>query len=404
MKTRPLEGLTVLDFTRVYSGPWATLLLSDLGADVVKVEHPCGGDDSRTFGPLIAGTSGYFETLNRGKKSIAVDYKTAAGQDLLRRLAEKSDVLIENFRPGQMARYHLDYSTLGASCPALVYVSISGFGQSEASRGCYDVVAQAEGGLMGLTGLPDLPCKTGPAIADAISGLTAAVGLLAALLGRQRHGQGAYVDIAMADVLFACLENALADYDVTHQVPARQENVDHALAPFDCFRASDGWLVIGVGNDRLWHRLAGLIGNLTGDVRFATNAERVERYPLLRPIIQDWCRPQTVDAALNRLHAAGIPSGAVRSIDELACDPRLEARNMLVRLPLEDGASVLVPGTPIQIAGMEAPVYRRGPRLGEHTGEVLSACLGLSSAVVEGYRAKGIVGVEGRPEIALANE
>lgn len=395
MPARPLTGLTVLDFTRVYSGPYATLLLSDLGAEVIKVEHPAGGDDSRSFGPLVGGTSGYFETLNRGKRSLAVDYRAPEGQALLRQLAAQVDVLVENFRPGQMARYGLDAETLRPACPRLVYVSINGFGSTgpAAGRGCYDVVAQAEGGLMGLTGLPDLPLKTGPAIADALSGLTAAVGLLGALWGRERSGVGAHVEVAMVDAVFACLENALAVYSVTGEVPARQGNADTVLAPFDAFAAADGWVVIGVGNDRLWQQLAMLVGGGLGDdPRFATQAGRVAHYAALRPRLADWCRTQPAVALLARLHAAGIPAGRVRSLDELAVDPRLEARGMLAHLTLDDGTALLVPGSPIQIAGAEPPHLERGPRLGEQTRAILSARLGLTEAELARLAAAGVIG------------
>ncbi len=380
LRPLPLTGLTVLDFTRVYSGPYATLLLSDMGATVIKVEHPNGGDDSRSFGPFVGGSSGYFETLNRGKQSICVDYKQADGQQLLRELARTVDVVIENFRPGQMARRGLDYATLSAINPGLVYVSISGFGQSgsAATRGCYDIVAQAESGLMSLTGLPNQPLKTGPALGDAITGLTAAVGLLAALWAKERHGYGAYLDIAMVDAVFACLENALAEYDATGQVPLRQGNADIALAPFDGFETQDGWVVIGVGNDQLWRRLASLVDPcLVHDARFASNALRVAYYATLRPILARWCITQWTETLLTCLHAAGIPAGRVRDMQELSCDPRLESRRMLAALTLADGSQLRVPGCPIQIDGQTTLPYTRAPQLGEHTGAVLGARLGV---------------------------
>lgn len=395
MPARPLTGLTVLDFTRVYSGPYATLLLSDLGAEVIKVEHPAGGDDSRSFGPLVGGTSGYFETLNRGKRSLAVDYRRPEGQALLRQLAAQVDALVENFRPGQLARYGLDAETLRPTCPRLVYVSINGFGADgpAAGRGCYDVVAQAEGGLMGLTGLPDLPLKTGPAIADALSGLTAAVGLLGALWGRERSGVGAQVEVAMVDAVFACLENALAVYSVTGESPPRQGNADTALAPFDAFAAADGWVVIGVGNDRLWQQLAILVGGgLAAEARFATNAGRVAHYADLRPRLAAWCRVQPAALLLARLHGVGVPAGQVRSLDELAVDPRLEARGMLAHLTLADGTALLVPGSPIQIVGAAPPRLVRGPRLGEQTRAILTARLGLTAADLAQLAAAGVIG------------
>ncbi|GAB4514304.1 MAG: CaiB/BaiF CoA-transferase family protein [Anaerolineae bacterium] len=370
--TRPLEGLRVLDFTRVYSGPYATLLLSDLGAEVIKVEHPEYGDDSRSFGPFINGTSGYFETLNRGKKSIAVDYRTIEGQRMLAQLAQSADVLIENFRPGKMRAYGLDEPALRPTCPRLIYVSISGFGQfgPYSHLGCYDVVAQAMSGLMSMTGLPELPIKTGPAIADAITGLTAAVGLLAALYQRERTGQGTHIDIAMLDSVFATLENSLAATSITGESPARAANADAVLAPFDSFPTHDGWVVIGVGNDRLWRRLAALIDPaLVEDARFATNTGRVMHYAVLRPIVAGWCSAYTSDALLAHLHAADIPAGAVRSMDELLHDPHLEARDMLLKL----SSGVLVPGSPIHIAGSVRPTPQRAPLLGEHNADILGS-------------------------------
>jgi CoA:oxalate CoA-transferase len=387
----PLAGVTVLDFTRVYSGPCATLRLSDLGADVIKIEHPHGGDDSRAFGPFIAGTSGYFETLNRGKRSVAIDYRASAGQVLLRELVKQADVLIENFRPGQMKRYGLDYATLSATQPRLIYVSITGFG-CDSDQGCYDIVAQAMSGLMSLTGLPDQPIKTGPAIADAISGLTAANGLLAALFRRERTGQGAHVEVAMIDAVFACLENALADFDVTQQVPVRCGNTDQVIAPFDCFRAADGWIVIAAGNDRLWRSLARLIDPaLIADARFATNAQRVENSSLLRSILASWCQSRSAQALLTELHAAGVPVGLVRTIDELAIDPRLEVRGMLASIEVADGVHLKVPGSPIHFADVSVQLTQRGPHLGEHTRSILTERLSLCADEIDRLLAEGVI-------------
>jgi CoA:oxalate CoA-transferase len=368
--SQPLAGVKVLDFTRVYSGPYATLLLADMGASVIKVEHPDLGDDSRTFGPFIADRSGYFETLNRGKQSIAVNYRHPAGQALLRRLIPYVDVVIENFRPGQMQRYGLSYDEVSPTYPGLIYISISGYGQFGplAQSGCYDVVAQAVSGLMSLTGLPDLPLKTGPAIADAIAGLTAAVGLLGALYQRSRTGAGAYIDVAMVDSVFAVLENALANYSVTGKAPERQGNTDQALAPFDAYMTEDGWIVIGVGNNRLWHKLADLISpTLREDLRFETNVGRVQHYQVLQPIIRAWCQGRSTAEALSSLHTVGIPAGEIRAIEELATDAQLEARGMLQHITYETGESLLVPGSPIHISGREHPSARRAPKLGEHT-------------------------------------
>lgn len=391
MNALPLAGVTVLDFTRVYSGPCATLRLSDLGADVIKIEHPAGGDDSRAFGPFIAGTSGYFETLNRGKRSLAIDYRAPRGQALLRELAGQADVLIENFRPGQMKRYGLDYASLSATQPRLIYVSITGFG-CDSTEGCYDIVAQAMSGLMSLTGFPDQPIKTGPAIADAISGLTAANGLLAALFRRERTGQGAHVEVAMIDAVFACLENALADFDVAQQVPPRCGNTDRVVAPFDCFRATDGWIVIAAGNDRLWRSLACLIDeNLIVDPRFATNLRRVENNTALHVILAAWCQSRSTQALLADLHAAEVPAGPVRTMAELAIDPRLEARGMLASIEVDDGVHLKIPGSPIRFEDVNVQSTQRGPRLGEHTRSILTERLSLCPAEIDRLLAEGVI-------------
>ncbi len=370
--SRPLEGLVVLDFTRVFSGPFTTLMLSDMGARVLKVEHPNGGDDSRQFGSLISGTSDYFETVNRGKESLAIDYRSPTGQAILRDLSRSVDVVAENFRPGQMARYGLDYVTLSQINPRLVYASISGFGQDSPYRdqGCYDIVAQAMSGLMSLTGTPDAPLKTGPSIADAISGLTATTGLLAALWSAERTGKGAHVDIAMVDAVFACLENVLSRYSIEQKIPTRTGNADTILAPFDSFKTADGWIVIGIGNDRLWGRLADLLG-LQADGCFLTNDLRVQNYPVLQPVIQQWCATQSTTQVLERLHVEGIPSGAIRNIEELSQDAHLEARGMLMQVTLADGSRLTVPGSALHISGAERPQPKRAPLLGEHTESVL---------------------------------
>jgi len=370
--SRPLDGVVVLDFTRVFSGPFATLMLSDMGARVLKVEHPDGGDDSRQFGPFIGGTSGYFETVNRGKESLAIDYRSQAGQAVLRDFSRSVDVVVENFRPGQMAHYGLDYQSLAQINPKLVYTSISGFGQDSPyrERGCYDIVAQAMSGVMSMTGTPDTPMKTGPSIADAISGLTAATGLLAALWSAERTGRGAHVDISMIDSVFACLENTVSQYSVTKTVPTRTGNADIILAPFDSFKTYDGWIVIGVGNDRLWRRLADLLG-LESDERFLTKELRVQNYAILQPMIQNWCAMQTTTQVLDILHTEGIPAGAIRNIEELAQDAHLEARGMLMTLVLADGAHLTVPGSAIHISGAERPQSKRAPLLGEHTESAL---------------------------------
>ncbi|QPC83962.1 CoA transferase [Phototrophicus methaneseepsis] len=372
--SRPLEHVRVLDFTRIFSGPYTTLLFADMGAEVVKVEHPEYGDDSRLYGPIIGDTSGYFETLNRGKKSIAIDYRSEHGQQILRQLTPHFDIVVENFRVGQMARYGLDYPVLRELNPRLVYASISGYGQfgDKAHLGCYDIVAQAASGLMSLTGLPQMPLKTGPAIADAISGLTAAVGILGALFRREKMGEGAYVDVAMVDSVFAILENTLATYSATQQVPDRQGNTDAAIAPFDAFEVMDGWVVLAIGNNRLWQRFVSLVGEHINRPEFANNELRLQNYNQLRSLIADWLAHHPTETALKLLQEAQIPSGPIRTIDELATDAQLEARDMLLKVQVDDEHLLTVPGSPIHISGASRTNTGRAPKLGEHTSEILA--------------------------------
>jgi CoA:oxalate CoA-transferase len=374
-----LDGLRVLDFTRVYSGPYATLLLSDMGAEVVKVEHPSGGDDSRGFGPFIGGRSGYFETLNRGKKSLAIDYRSSAGQTILRDLSRDFDILVENFRVGQMASYGLDYTSIAAMNPSIVYASLSGYGQFgiHHERGSYDIVAQAMSGLMSLTGLPELPMKTGPALGDAISGLTLAVAVLGALFRRERTGQGARIDISMQDALFAVMENALAHYSVTGENLARQGNQDGAIAPFDCFAARVQHIVLAIGNERLWAKFLALVGESINRPEFASNELRVKHYEVLRPLIAAWCLQFPAETLLQKLHAVSIPAGQVRDMAELSQDAHLEARDMLLKLSLENHQELLVPNSPIHIEGMARPSKKPAPNLGEANAEILGNCFKL---------------------------
>ena len=254
-----------------------------------------------------------------------------------------------------MRHYALDYPTLKKLNPLLIYASISGYGQfgDKANLGCYDIVAQAASGLMSLTGFPDMPLKTGPAIADAISGLTAAVGILGALYRREQTGEGAYIDIAMVDSVFAVLENALSNYTTDGVITERQGNSDAAIAPFDAFKVIDGWIALAVGNERLWKRLVSVAGVQLDRPQFATNEQRLQHYDELRPLLATWLHQHTIESALCVLHAEGIPSGPVHSIDELSRDVQLEARDMLLKIQIDETNSFTVPGSPIHISGAD---------------------------------------------------
>ncbi len=326
----PLTGLTVLDFTRVLSGPYCTMILGDLGARVIKLEHPARGDDTRRWGPPFMGDeSAYFLSVNRNKESVAVDFKTPGGRELVGKLLAQADVVVENFRPGTLDGIGLDAATVRAAHPRIVYCSISGYGQTGPRRDepGYDAVMQAEGGLMSITGAADgPPYRLGVAIVDIVSGMFAAQGVLAALVARQRTGQGQVVDLGMLDATTALLTYQAGNYFATGAAPGRLGNRHPTIAPYETFATADGDLALAVGNDGLWQRFcqAAELPDLAADPRFASNAGRLEHYPALKPRLDAAfaARPRAEWTA--RLLAAGVPSGAVRTVEEVFADPQTD--------------------------------------------------------------------------------
>ncbi len=377
-----LEGVRVLDFTRVLAGPYATMVLADLGAEVIKVELPGHGDEARNFGPFIAGVSAYYASVNRGKKSVTLDLRTPRGSGLAMDLAERCDVLVENFRPGSMERFGLDYDRVSARTPRLVYASISGFGQSGpySHRPAYDVIVQAMSGLASITGLPGQPpVRVGSSTADLSAALFACVGLLAALARARETGRGRHLDVSMLDCQVALLENAIARYDVNGQVPGPLGSRHPAITPFQFFAAADGWVVVAAGNDRLFDRLCQVLRRpeLAEDARFADNALRTENHADLESEIGAAFAGGSVDEWLERLEKAGVPCGPVNDMADLVGDPQVRSRGLIRRQPC-DGESVAVPVSPLRFAG-EAPEIdpRPAPALGEHTESVLQELLGV---------------------------
>ncbi|MBI3490589.1 MAG: CoA transferase [Acidobacteria bacterium] len=351
---RPLEGITVLDLTRVLSGPYCTMLLADMGARVIKIEQPGKGDDTRAWGPpFLEGESAYFLSINRNKESITLDFKHSEGRAILRQLLSKSDVLVENFRPGTLAKLGFDYKTLAARYPRLIYCSVSGFGQTGPRRNepGYDAVIQAEGGLMSITGAPDgPPFRLGVAIADIVSGMFAAYGVSMALFARERTGRGQEVDVAMLDSVAALLTYQAGNYFASDQVPARLGNRHPSIVPYETFAASDGDFVLAVGTDEQWRRFRG-VAALPDDPRFATNRQRVTRYDEVRPFVADALRAQPRRYWIDRLTAAGVPCGSVRNLKELFEDPQMDAREMIARIEAHAAASA-------------RPAHRRGAGAG----------------------------------------
>jgi crotonobetainyl-CoA:carnitine CoA-transferase CaiB-like acyl-CoA transferase len=393
-----LDGLLVLDFSRVLAGPYCTMQLGDLGARVIKIEQPGRGDDTRAWGPPFVGReSAYFLSVNRNKESLALDLKHPRARPILDALLARADVVVENFRPGTMERLGLGYRDVAARHPRIVYCSISGFGQTGPRRAeaGYDAMMQAEGGLMSVTGAPDgPPFRLGVAIADIATGMFAVQGILAALVARERGGRGQLVDIAMLDAVTALLTYPASMAFATGSTPGRLGNRHPSIAPYDTFTAADGDLVLSVGNDDQFHRLARLLGRpgLAVDPRFATNADRVVNSDALRrelsPLLAAWTRQDLLSA----LTAAGVPSGAVRSVTEALADPQLAARDMIVPLEHLTAGPIRVLGTPLKLSDTPASVRTPPPALGQHTVGVLRDDLGLSASEIEALHRDGAIG------------
>ena len=387
----PLSGFTIVDLTRVLSGPYCTMVLADLGARVIKVEHPGKGDDTRHWGPPFLGTeSAYFLSINRNKESVTVDFKPAEGREVLEKLISRADVFVENFRPGTIDRAGFGWEAVHERHPRLVYASISGYGQTGPRSGeaGYDAVMQAEGGLMSVTGDPDRPgYRLGVAITDMVAGLYCAQGITAALLARERSGQGQRVDIGMLDTTAALLTYQAANWFANGRIPPRQGNRHATIAPYETFTTKDGDIVIAVGNDPTWQKFCPAIGlpELAGDSRFTTNKDRMEHYEAMRPPIAAAFRTRTSAEWIEILNKAGVANGEVRNIGQMLNDPQLEAREMIKTLMHPTAGATRVIGAPIKLSENQATVRTPPPVLGQHTDAVLSE-FGYSKQAIEQLR------------------
>ena len=390
----PLQGITVLDLTRVLSGPYCTMMLADMGARVIKIEQTGKGDDTRGWGPpFLEGESAYFLSINRNKESVTLDFKHAEGRELLEQLIARADVLVENFRPGTLDKLGLDYASLSARHPRLIYCSISGFGHTGPRRheAGYDAVMQAEGGLMSITGSADgPPYRLGVAIADIVTGMFAAQGVTAALFVRERTGHGQEVDIAMFDSVVALLSYQAGIYFASGAAPPRLGNRHPTIVPYETFRANDGDFVVAVGNDDQWRRFCAVAG-LPGDERFATNRGRVANYDLLKPVLDARLATEARAFWIEKLKAAGVPCGSVRDLHEVFTDPQTEARDMLVELEHAAVGLLKMTGTPLKFSDTPGSVRTPPPMLGEHTNAVLENDLGLERARIDDLRARGVI-------------
>jgi crotonobetainyl-CoA:carnitine CoA-transferase CaiB-like acyl-CoA transferase len=393
-----LSGVTILDFTRILAGPYCTMMLGDLGADVLKIEPP-RGDDSRYWGPpFVEGESAYFLAVNRNKKSLTLDLKTKEALDIVLRLVDDADVVIENFRPGTMERLGLGYESLRGRSPRLVYCSISGYGQSGPlrDRPGYDAVMQGEGGWMGLTGESNgMPTKVGASLADIFTGMMAGEGILASLYRREKTGEGAFIDVALFDSVISTLCYQAQGFLLTGETPRRLGNRHSSLAPYETFATADGHVIAGVGNDSLWRRFVRAVDSPSlADARFDVNADRVARYQELKAILDPLFASRTTGEWVALLEEAGIPVGRVRDLREVFENPQIEPRKMRIEVDHSKLGRLPLTGNPIKVglSGAETAPHLPPPVLGEHTEAVLSDRLGMSAETLRALRAKGVFG------------
>lgn len=383
-----LSHLRVLDLSRIMAGPWAGQLLADLGADVIKVERPQGGDDTRSWGPPFlkdqagrdTGEAGYYLAVNRGKRSVAVDLATSAGQEVVRALAARSDIVLENFKAGTLGRFGLGYEDVKAINPRVIYCSITGFGQSgpRSGQAAYDFMIQAMGGLMSVTGEPDGragggPQKVGVPIVDIMTGMYAAIAVLAALARRETTGQGDYIDIAMLDVQVSFLANQAMNYLVSGQAPRRSGNAHPNIQPQDVFACRDGHIVLVVGNDAQFAKFCAVLGraDLVADQRFASNAQRVRNREALAAIVTSVFAGADKEQWIARLDAAGVPCGPINTLPDVFADPQVQHRRMLVDVPHPLAGQVRLVASPMRFSQAPLSYERAPPLLGQHTAEIL---------------------------------
>jgi crotonobetainyl-CoA:carnitine CoA-transferase CaiB-like acyl-CoA transferase len=405
VKPTALSGLRILDLSRILAGPTATQLLADLGADVVKIEKPGSGDDTRGWGPPFmkdaegreTRESAYYLSSNRGKQSVAIDIATPQGQSVIRRMAETSDVLVENFKLGDLERYGLGYHVLSKLNPKLIYCSISGFGRTGPNkhRAGYDFLIQAEGGLMSLTG-DDVPMKAGVGVADVVCGLYATIGILAAIEARHKTGRGQFIDIALMDAQVALLVNQGVAYLTNGEVPPRRGNDHPTILPYGVFPAADGDFVLAIGNDQQFQRFVALAEapQLAADPLFAKNADRVRNRSALIPVLRQLTIKRLTLDWITALEAAGVPAGPINSLDRVFESEQVAARHMRIRLPHHGAGSghVDLIGNPLKLSETPVRYAKQPPRLGEDTDHVLKTIFDFNDQEIETLRAQGILG------------
>jgi len=390
-----LDNIKVLDLTRVLAGPYATMILADLGAEIIKIEMPNTGDDSRGFGPYVGEESAYFMSINRNKKSMTLNLKSEKGKEIFIELIKEVDVVVENFRPGTMEKLGLGYEYLNTINPKLIYAAISGYGHTGpySQRAAYDAVVQAMGGIMSITGQEGgKPTRVGTSVGDISAGIFGAVGILAALSNRVKTGKGQKVDVAMLDCQVAILENAISRYVVTGEVPAPGGNKHPSIVPFEPFETVDGQIMVAAGNDALWSNFCTAIDTvpLCKDERFATNPLRAKNYKELRPLLGEAMIVKTTEEWQDILDDAGVPNGPINTIDKVVTDPQVLAREMIMEIDHPVEGKLKVPGIPIKLSETPGDIRMTSPLLGQHTEEILKELLNYDDAKIEELKKENI--------------
>lgn len=387
-----LENIKVLDLTRVLAGPYATMILADMGADVIKIEMPKTGDDSRAYGPYLDGESAYFMSLNRNKRSITMNLKVRESKDVFLQMVKEADVVIENYRPGTMEKLGLGYDELKKINPKIIYAAASGFGHTGpySQRPAYDAVVQAMGGIMSITGM-DKPTRVGPSMGDITAGLFTAIGILAAINYRNETGIGQKVDVAMLDCQVAILENAIARYLATGSSPKPLGNRHSSIIPFETFITSDGEIMVAAGNDALWKKLCEAIDicELGEDQRFCTNPLRAENYEELKPILDKCIKTKSTSEWIEIFNKYGIPNGPINDIEGVVNDPQIISRDMIVDVDHPKGGSMKMAGVPIKMSETQGYIRKPAPLLGEDTEDILKTLVNLNDSEIQDLREKG---------------
>ncbi len=385
---KPLEGVVVLDLSRVLAAPYTGMILADMGADVIKIERPGKGDDSRAYGPFKNGESVYYMSLNRGKRSMTLNMKSEEGKQILKDLVKQADVLVENFRGGTMDKLGLGYDVLKEINPRLIYSACTGFGMTGPYKHepAYDVIVQGMGGIMSITGMPGgEPTKVGASIGDITAGIFSAVGIMMALYNREKTGKGQLVDVSMLDCQVAILENAIARYLDSGVSPKPLGNRHASITPFQSLKTKDGYVIIAVGNDTLWQKFCGLIErpDLAADERFTTNPLRTENVDALTEELTKTFTQKTMDEWLKILHDGGIPVGPINDVERVVKDPGVIARDMIVTTHHPVAGDVMMAGVPIKLSETPGSVDAPAPTLGQHTREILKEKLNMDDALID---------------------